>query len=170
MKKRMLSLILAAVVLFVFAACGGGNTPNAGGAGENGGIFHSFDELGFSFEIPVWWAGKYAFEAREFAIDDGIGRVLEVYHPATREALSHRGDEVFLGQLVSIRILPGEEFDGPAGRMLAQAGGYTYFMNTPIESDHYEDPDSEAALEFMELISAHDWAAWDFIAESFRLA
>jgi len=165
MKKFTAILILAASMLFVFTACGGdGNEPYL----ANDGILHQFHNLGFSLVFPDSWDGKYGLFGHEFEAEDGLRRFLTIYHKATREAL---GSE-YVGTLFWLGVVPGEHYtdDEPpvmagATIILAQTGGHTYFLNFPSDVQwDYQNPDSEAATEFLEMSGQYR-----FIVDNFRI-
>ena len=184
MKKKVFLLTALMVLLLAFAACGGnGSTPanDAGEPGDNvelgepvsGGILHEFDTLGFSIEFPASWEGKYG------VTESGSGdvQVVQIYHIATRDELFDLLGYDTGGGLVNLGRAEGEHYtyDDPpimAGGsiFMAQTGGYTYFANFPSGVEHnYEDPDSAATIEYVEMAGDFDPIHWDFLVNSFKL-
>jgi len=184
MKKHLLILTLIMGMLFVLTACGGtGDTANDNGSNlslsgqtqtaDVDSIFHQFDTLGFSIEFPGFWAGKYG----TIEIEQNGNQFVEVYHIATRDEFYILFDHEFGGRLFTLGRVVGEHYtyyDAPimAGGSIffAQTGGYTYFVNFPSGVEYnYDDPDSEAAAEYEEMIGHWDPSHWDFLINSFRL-
>lgn len=138
---------------------------------ESGGILHQFDTLGFSVAFPAFWEGKYGFDEFYVELDFGIRHFVTVYHLATREELGHSGTLFTLG--VSPRDHYTYDGERPimAGGMifLAQAGGNTYFASFPSGVEHNEEPGSETAAEYLEMVGCWESSHWDFLVNSFRL-
>ncbi|MCL2565406.1 MAG: hypothetical protein FWE24_06300 [Defluviitaleaceae bacterium] len=169
MKRYIFAILLLAAMLFYFSACGGNGQVEQPVQEAIGGIFHQFDNLGFSVEFPAFWEGKYGMAEFYFEQDYGTTYLVAIYHLGSRE---FGGILLWLGRAV------GEHFTydnppRPAGGsiFLAQTGGYTYFINFPSDVQHnYLEPDSESAVEYRKM--AGPWGEqshWDFLIDSFRL-
>ena len=164
MKKFAAILILATSMLIVFTACGNGNEPYA----TDDGIRYQFHNLGFSLVFPDSWDGQYGLFEDEFEAEDGTRRFLSIYHRATREALNSN----YVGTLFWFGVVPGEHYtdDEPpimagATIILAQTGGHTYFLNFPSDVQwDYQNPDSEAAIEYLEMSGQYQ-----LLVDSFRI-
>ena len=212
MKKYVVVLSFAITMLFALAACGTNDdtayvndnatdlsnqtipqddysgivelTPHE----DNAGIFHKFDNLGFSIEFPAFWEGKYGLEESYFERDSAeiggpvdaptvIVNLVSVYHIATREEFYILYGDEFGGRLLTLGRAEGEHFtydNAPimAGGsiFLAQTGGYTYFVNFPSGIEfNYTDPNSKAAIEYLEMIGNWEPSHWDFLMDSFRI-
>jgi len=135
------------------------------------GIFRQFDNLGFSIEFPPFWEGKYGTEETSFQQDYGTTHLVAIYHLGSTE---------FGGVLLRLGRAAGEQFTYdnpplPAGGsiILAQADGYTYFINFPSDVQYnYLEPNSESALEYQKMTDPWPWSGpshWDFLIDSFRL-
>jgi len=143
---------------------------------NNEGVFHQFDNLGFSIVLPAFWEGKYDVVEFYVEYDDDIEHRVEVYHIATQEELYALVGFEYGGRILTLGRAVGEHFtyyDPPirAGGsiFLAQTGGYTYFVNFPSGVEHNEDPNSEAGVEFLEMIGHWEPSHWDFLVNSFKL-
>ena len=118
------------------------------------GVLHSFPDLGFSLEFPASWEGKFGLNELEIPNIENAGeanRLVQVYHIATRVEL----ESEYVGGLWSFWRAVGEHYTDEnlpirAGMtiILAQAGGYTYFVNGPSDVQFNEVPGSETAAEF----------------------
>ena len=140
------------------------------------GILQRFSNLGFSVEFPVFWEGKYGLHAFDVDFDFGTRHMVEVYHIATREKMLAESGFPYGGRIMSLGRSPREDYtyDYPpimAGGtiFLAQTGGNTYFVNFPSGVEHNEDPNSETAAEYLEMIGHWEPSHWDFLTNSFRL-
>ncbi|MCL2399676.1 MAG: hypothetical protein FWC91_08055 [Defluviitaleaceae bacterium] len=140
---------------------------------EVDGIFHQFDNLGFSVVFPSFWEGKYGFYEFEVELDFGTRYFVAVYHPATREELDHyhAGTIFTLGRSPRDHYTYDGELPVMAGGsiLLAQEGGNTYFVNFPSGVEHSEDPNSESAIEYLEMVGHWEPEHWNFLVNSFRL-
>ena len=193
--KKYVFLFFAAAML-TFAACNSNNEPNVSGVQlpvtpsdeeiyepteepsqeENSGVFHHFYTLGFSVEFPAFWEGKYGWEYLTIELEHGTRDLVGIYHIATREEMmelfNHAG-----GHILTLGRSPGEHYtydNAPimAGGsiFLAQTDGFTYFVNFPSGIEHnYDDPNSTAAAEYMEMIGHWEPSHWDFLTNSFML-
>jgi len=168
MKKYILAICLMAIVLFTFSACSRNELDleqiEQPVQEFMGGIFHQFDNLGFSIKFPAFWEGKY-----------GIAEV-DNFEPDLRlVAIYHLGSAEFGGVLLRLGRAVGEHFtyDNPplmAGGsiLLKQTGGYTYFINFPSDVQH-DGPNSESGIEYLEMVGYWEPRHWDFLVNSFRL-
>lgn len=120
-------------------------------------VLYENNDIGFSMEIPTSWEGKYSIaEVSTIVEDELIYQGLSFFHTATM-------DELGEGRLFSIGRSTGEDFteDEPpvmSGQtiILAQTGGYTYHISFPSDVQYNEDPKSESAAEYKEMISQVD--------------
>jgi len=151
MKKYMIFLTVAMASLFAFAACdrnGEVDLPTQTQAEEVDGIFHQFDDLGFSVVFPSSWEGRYGLEQHEFENDYGTTRFISVFHPATREEL----ESDYVGWLFSIIRAPGYFYENPVGVILTRDGEYSFLMSFPTDVQwNYTDPESQSAPEYREM-------------------
>jgi len=182
MRKYAVLSILTAVMLFAFVACGGNEaqttqqpdqspTLEVGDsqaeqdpAHSDNGIFYQFDDLGFSFMLPSSWDGKYSIDLHE---NEYGASSVRVHHIATKEELGLD----FAGMLFWINRFPSYDgmADGPIGLILAQAGGYTYAISYPQDSDHAYDSVSEAAVQYREMMEYLEPRDSNFIVNSFEV-
>ena len=172
MKKYMMFLTVLVVSLFVLVACsenGGADVPAQTQASTEeiieeptiDGIVYKFDELGFSIVLPSSWEGKYGLGLQEFEHDYGTTRLVNVFHPATREEL----ESDYVGWLFSIIRVPWYVYENPVGVILAYDGEYSFLLNIPTDVQwNYTDPESVSAPEYREM-SEQVW----LIADSFRV-
>lgn len=143
---------------------------------ENG-IRHYFTNLGFSVEFPVFWEGKFGVEEHSSELDNGTMRTASIYHKATRDELYSLYGFDFGGRIFTLGRITGEHFTydyapimAGGSIFLAQTGGYTYFVNFPSGVEfNYDDPTSEIAAEYLEIIGHWEPNHWDFLTSSFRL-
>lgn len=181
MKKCMKFLALTMVTLLTLTACGRNDElisydvePDLSGQAqvaespeqpstsldELDGIFHQFDDLGFSVVFPASWEGRYGLEYHEFEHEYGTTRFVSVFHPATREEL----ESDYVGWLFSIIKAPGYFYENPVGIILAIDDEYSFLMNFPTDVQwNYLDPESESAPEYREMSEQ-----LVLIADSFR--
>ncbi|MCL2169148.1 MAG: hypothetical protein FWB74_03885 [Defluviitaleaceae bacterium] len=155
MKKRIFAICLMAVMLISFSACdSGGNEPDI--------VLLWFTTLGFEVELPIFWHGRHS----AVVIDnfEPEMQMVAVYHPRSAE---------FGGVLFRAGRALGEHFTYddppfPAGgiMILAQTGGYTYFINFPSDVQH--SPGTASGAEFLEMIGYNEPGHWDFLRDSFR--
>ncbi|MCL2372128.1 MAG: hypothetical protein FWC78_01830 [Defluviitaleaceae bacterium] len=197
MKKYVLSLTLAAVMLLAFAACNRNGsqetaantspTPNATEANQppqttTAYARHQFRNLGFSIEFPSFWGGKFGVATRVGELDGETAHFAGVYHIATRAELYALSGFEYGGGLLTLGRIAGEQFADVApgdsiflpqpgvSILLAQTGGYIYFANFPSGVEYNaDDPSSEAAAEYLEMIGHWEPGHWDFLASSFML-
>ena len=182
MKKFLLALILATAMLFIFTACNGNGDTVATYTSGNGigyselteqpspevdnGILHQFPNLGFSFMLPATWEGKYGLV--EWGTAESGNILLQIYHPATRAEL---GSE-YVGTLFFLGKVMGEHYTADEPPMmsghaiiLAQANGYTYFLNFPGDIQwNMDDPESETTKEFLEMQNQYEFIVGSFNA------
>lgn len=129
-------------------------------------LYENFN-LGFSMQIPFSWEGKYTIEELEQTYgDEGIIKSISFSHNATMDEM---GSDV--GWLFSFGKVTGEHFteDEPpimSGQtiILAQTGGYTYYVHFPSGVEYNDDPESESAVEYKEMVSQVD-----FLINTFKL-
>ena len=167
MKKYMFALTFAIVALFAFAACSENgeviidNIPEPQTSAETDGLFHQFDELGFSVVFPASWENNFGLEMHEFDNEDGVTRFVSVYHPATREEL----ESDYVGWLFSLIKSPSVFDENPHGVILTRDGDYTFLANFPTDVQwNYQDPDSVSAPEYREMSEQIV-----YVLDSFRL-
>jgi len=115
------------------------------------GVLRQFPDLGFSLEFPASWDGEFGLNEHEVPHEDGVNRFVAVYHRATRVET----ESEYTGRLWSFGRAVGEHYtdEEPPVRagmtiILAQEGGYTYFVNGPSDVQFSEVPGSESAAEF----------------------
>ena len=162
MKRSMLIFTLAMVVLLAFTACGGNGdapdeVPPIEDAGDIAPISYEFDDLGFSFELPASWRGKYSLTR----FQNEWARGVQVYHAAAQAEFG-AGE----GFLFNIAKIAAADASGPIGEIVAQQGGYVYVLNHAQESPwSIADPENELALEFMEMFDDIS----GFVQQSFSL-
>jgi len=174
MKKCVTILCLSVVALFAFAAC----TPSTNGSGQAvqpvqedvDGVFHQFDNLGFSVVFPEFWEGKYGTEELSTEVDSGIAHFVSLYHIATRQEIGE-GRLLTLGRAVGeYRTYDDDELFMLNGLILSQTGGYTYFATFPTDVQHnFSDPSSGSSAEYLEMVGHWEPSHWDFLVDSFRL-
>lgn len=179
MKKYLAILTFTVIILFISTACGQNrqvDEPAEIPYEEWAGIFHQFDNLGFSVEFPAFWEGKYGFNNFFVEFDFGIRHFVEVFHIATREEMLEDFLFPYGGRIFTLGMSPREGYtydNAPvmAGGtiFLAQTGGNTYFVNFPSGVEHNEDPYSETAIEYLEMVGHWEPSHWDFLVNSFRL-
>ncbi|MCL2565913.1 MAG: hypothetical protein FWE24_08935 [Defluviitaleaceae bacterium] len=143
---------------------------------ESAGVFHQFDNLGFSIVFPAFWEGKYGLDEFSVEFDFGTRHFVEVYHTATREEMFEESGFPYGGRILSLAMSPreGYTYEHPpimAGGtiFLAQTGGNTYFVNFPSGVEHNEDPNSQSVMEYLEMVGHWEPSHWDFLTNSFRL-
>ena len=144
---------------------------------ESSGVFYHFYTLGFSVEFPAFWEGKFSVDNTSFELDEGPVDIAGIYHIATRDELYILHGFEYGGRILTLGRATGEHFtydNAPimAGGsiFLAQTGGYTYFVNFPSGVEHNtDDPYSEAAVEYLEMIGNWEPSHWDFLIDSFML-
>jgi len=173
MKKYVLLLTLAVIMLFAFTSCNRNGETQAYEPNEqllnNYGFRYHFHSIGISIEFPAFWEGK--FGTNELGWLDN-SQLVEVYHIATRDELYALSGFEYGGRLLSFGRAMDEDFsyDSPplmAGRaiILGQLDGYTYFALFPSGIEH--DSDFESAAEYLEMIGHWEPNHWDFLINSF---
>jgi len=165
--KNIFALTFVVVALFVFAACCENgevvinNIPEPQALAEIDGLFHQFDELGFSVVFPTSWENSFGIEIHEFDNEDGVTRFLSVFHPATRAEL----ERDYVGWLFSIIKSPSVFYENPHGVILTRDDDYTFLANLPTDVQwNYQDPQSESAPEYREMSEQIV-----YVLDSFRL-
>jgi len=138
------------------------------------GISTQFDNLGFSVEFPAFWEGRYGVEKRTDELDGETAYFASIYHIATRDELYALSSFEYGGRILTLGRVEGEHFtyiNMPGSYiLLARTGGYTYFVNFPSGIEfNMDDPNSEAAAEYLEMIGHWEEGHWDFLENSFRL-
>ncbi|MCL2855265.1 MAG: hypothetical protein FWE21_06570 [Defluviitaleaceae bacterium] len=158
MKKYLLTLLSALVVLFTFTAC---DTQDAENPQEyvienNAPFLLRFDDWGFSFELPGLWRGNYFLTSFE----NEIARGWRAYHVATREEFGE--SEGLLFSIAKVHV----EHDGPIGLILAERDEYVYIVSFPQDSPwSFRGTQNAHALEYLEMIEQ----AREYVVNSFIL-
>jgi len=126
--------------------------------------------IGFSIDFPESWDGKFGTAYLEYEREDGMARMINIFHLATREEFG-AGLLHGPGWIFSVGRVPGEHYTAEeppvmAGwcPILAQTGGYTYFASTPSGVEYNEEEGSLTAAEYQAMS-----ALIESILESFRL-
>ena len=129
------------------------------------GIVHQFHDAGFSLELPAAWEGLIGLHEFETL----LGQLVEIYHIPTREEFNFTPPAG--GTLWTFGRTAGEHFteENPpimagGSAILAQTGGYTYFVNTPSDVQFNPEPGSVTAAEYRRID-----AQLALILNSFRL-
>jgi len=153
---------------------------------QNEGILYQFPDYGFYFTLPTFWEGKYGMDIREGEGDFEGWVTVELYHPATVEEFEELGFGGYtffegeyhraVGTLFRFGRAPGEHFTdneppimAGGSRILAQTGGYTYFMNFPSDVQHNDSLYSEVGNEYLEMVGYWREIYWEFFINGFGL-
>ena len=177
----MKNLVLTVFALIVFTACSGNdNTPvEASGSQANElaeifypdiYLFHESVDMGIYFAIHPAWLSLYGTTEIKAEHDLGNTQTLVVYHIATREEFG-MGESG--GVLFSISRSPSALFaevsEGFDGVILAQRWGYVYTLNYPRGFQYLYGRESEAAIQYLNMMSYLEPWNDNFVTNSFRL-
>jgi len=152
MKKRFLSMVLCAAMVFVFTACGN-STPTSSGTNNNGNAGSASEPLVLSFatQHPIDHVAHASAENIKIAIEEGTeGRVLIDLYPA-----SQLGDylqvyeEIMRGTIQIAHISGNEQFDSRG-----TANFLPYIASDYSELEKAYGPDSYLGEQFVEIQGA----------------
>lgn len=184
MRKCVIFLILVAVTVFVFAACNsnsdsqtnetiqdpqtasGNQNPNESTMQtEHETNLFQHPELGFSFEYPSTWEGRFTVENLPGGDEDGAARGIQLFHVATQQDL----ESEFVGWLFSIVRTSAatwtNDIPAPFGEVLAETEEYVFFINLPSDVQwDFDNPQGASAIEYQEMEGQ-----LDVVIDSFRL-
>ena len=181
MKKYVFTLVLAAIVLITFTACNGNDNTPIGASGSQANesaeilypdvyLFHESVEMEIYFRIHPAWLNLYSTTEIKTEHDLGNTQTLVVYNITTREefGMGESGGVLFwISRLPSALFAEvSEDFDGV---ILSQRWGYVYTLNYPREFQYLYDRESEAAIQYLNMMSYLEPWNDNFVTSSFRL-